>query len=201
MKHEGWAELGIPPGSERSDVLDAYLRLLIDRAVPLGMIAASDEARVRDRHLIDCLRASSLFLPADSSAIDLGSGAGLPGIPLAVTHPEVHFTLVESRKRRAAFLELTVEKLGLGNITVFPGRVEELTERADLCLARAFAALARCWLMAADHLLPGGRLIYWAGGSFDVASVQGVLPKGVAIVVTDTLKLERFGPLVMMTRQ
>lgn len=201
MKHEGWAkqELRIPP--DRVEMLDAYLRLLIERAIPLGMIAASDSARLRERHVLDCLRASALFLPDDSTAIDLGSGAGLPGIPLAVAHPQVRFTLVEARARRAAFLELVAEDLGLINVRVVSGRVEDLADQADLCLARAFAAPTRCWLLADRLLLANGRLIYWAGESLEGDSLERSLPSDVSVTLVASPKLERFGPLVMMCRQ
>ena len=164
MKHEGWAQISqsLPPS--QITLLEAYLRLLIELAVPQGMIASSDSARLRDRHVVDSLRAVTLFSPSDTSAIDLGSGAGLPGIPLAVAHPEVNFTLVESRLRRAAFLEMVIEKLALENATVITGRVEELAVTADLCTARAFAPPSRCWALArttpvaagSPHLLGGG---------------------------------------------
>lgn len=201
MKHEGWAQLSrqVPP--YRLPMLDSYLRLLIERAVPQGMIASSDSARLRERHLTDSLRAVSLFFASDKSVIDMGSGAGLPGIPLAVAHPELTFTLVESRKRRAAFLELVIEKLGLENATVLTCRVEDLTTQADVCLARAFAAPLRCWLLAEQILSARGRLIYWAGESFDLDSLDRSMPTGVKVELVAAPKLERRGPLVMMCRQ
>jgi 16S rRNA (guanine527-N7)-methyltransferase len=182
-------------------MLDSYLRLLIEQAVPQGMIASSDSARLRERHLSDSLRAVSLLFATDKAVIDMGSGAGLPGIPLAVAHPELTFTLVESRKRRAAFLELVIEKLALENATVLSCRVEDLTSQADVCLARAFAAPARCWLLAERVLSARGRLIYWAGESFNLDSLERSLPAGVKVELVAAPKLERLGPLVMMCRQ
>jgi 16S rRNA (guanine527-N7)-methyltransferase len=201
VKHEGWGQLGslIPP--DRLGLLDAYLRLLAERAVPLGMIGPSDASRLRVRHVADSLRAVGLFLESDTTAVDLGSGAGLPGIPLAVALPAVVFTLVESRKRRAAFLELAIQTLGLENATVFAGRVEDLTDEADVCLARAFAAPARCWQLASSILTAQGRLIYWAGESFELDSSKRCMPPDVKVEVAMAPKLERLGPLVMMCRQ
>jgi 16S rRNA (guanine527-N7)-methyltransferase len=201
VKHEGSAEPAPQVPLDRLGLLDTYLRLLQERAVPLGMIGPSDASRLRERHISDCLRAVSLFLESDATAVDLGSGAGLPGIPLAVALPAVVFTLVESRKRRAGFLELAIETLGLENATVFAGRVEDLTAEADVCVARAFAAPPHCWRLASRVLTARGRLIYWAGESFDLESLSRTMPPDVKVELAMAPKLERLRPLVMMCRQ
>jgi 16S rRNA (guanine527-N7)-methyltransferase len=201
VKHEGWGQLGSLIRPDRLGLLDAYLGLLAERAVPLGMIGSSDASRLRVRHVADSLRAVGLFLESDTTAVDLGSGAGLPGIPLAVALPAVAFTLVESRKRRAAFLELAIQTLGLENATVFAGRVEDLADEADVCLARAFAAPPRCWQLASSILTAQGRLIYWAGESFELDPSKSSMPPDVKVELAMAPKLERLGPLVMMCRQ
>lgn len=116
-----------------------------------------------ERHILDSLRAAPLISAADRLVYDLGSGAGLPGIVLAIVHPGCRFVLVESRARKAAFLELAIERLGVPNAEPGLGRVEDLSAGADAATARAFAPLEKSWRLACPLLRPGGRLIYFAG--------------------------------------
>ncbi len=137
--------------------------------------------------------------PRDRDAYDLGSGAGLPGVIVAVAWPELLVTLVESRRRRASFLELVVDRLGLGNVRVEAVRVEDLAEPVDVCFARAFAPLERSW-RASEPLLrsPGGRLVYFAGRS---AQARAQAPPGVLVEVRAAPMLASSGPLVIMAKQ
>jgi 16S rRNA (guanine527-N7)-methyltransferase len=162
---ETTAELGVQLTPRAGEQLEAFAELLLERAVPLGMIARADADRIGDRHILDSLRAAPFLQESDAGeVVDLGSGAGLPGVPLAIAVSEVRFTLAESRSRRAAFLELAVERLGLGNVTIHPDRVESLPPRAfDVATARAFAAPASAWGSAARVLRPGGSMVLFAG--------------------------------------
>ena len=147
--------------------LSRFAALLREVAVPRGLVAESDLERLYERHIEDSLRAVQVFSDEDHLAYDLGSGAGLPGIPLAIALPRCRFVLAESRQTRAAFLELAVAELGLQNVEVHAGRVENLSRGADVCTARAFAPLERAWPTAASLLRPAGRLIYFAGQGLD----------------------------------
>jgi len=191
------AELGVALDASRAATLIRYEDLLTRRAVPFGAIARSDTTRIRERHILDCLRAAPLVHEVDV-ACDLGSGAGLPGIVVAVAEPGVRVLLVESRAKRAAFLEFAVLELGLSNADVVVGRAEDLSREVDACFARAFAPLPRAWSVAQGILRPGGRLVYFAG-----AEVRDpVVPEGAALeAVVRTAVLESAGPLVIMTRQ
>jgi len=191
------AELGVALDASRAATLIRYEDLLARRAVPLGAIARSDTTRIRERHILDCLRAAPVVHEVDV-ACDLGSGAGLPGIVVAVVEPGLRVLLVESRAKRAAFLEFAVLELGLSNADVVVGRAEELRREVDACFARAFAPLPRAWSVARGILRPGGRLVYFAG-----AEVRDpVVPEGAALeAVVRTAVLESAGPLVIMTRQ
>jgi 16S rRNA (guanine527-N7)-methyltransferase len=162
------------------------------------MIALSDFEDLHERHVLDSLRAVP-HLPADARrACDLGSGAGLPGVPLAIACEGMEVTLAETRRSRAAFLELAVESLPLPNAVVYPGRVEELGGRGfDVCTARGFADLPQSWVIARGLLRTGGRLLYWAGASF---SEERIPPEVTAEVVAEP-PLESRGPIVIMTRQ
>jgi 16S rRNA (guanine527-N7)-methyltransferase len=130
--------------------------------------------------------------------VDLGSGAGLPGIPLAIARQDLTFCLADLRKRRVAFMELAVDSLGLSNVTVFAGNVEQLAGPFDGCLSRAFAEVDRAWRIAERLLSPTGKLLFWAGGSFDVGA--GV-PAGARMSVSAAPGLAVAGPVVIMSRQ
>lgn len=194
MKHEGWPA-GLPEAA--SDQLDRYLELLRTYAVPRGLIAADDEERLRDRHVLDGLRALPLLDEGDH-AVDLGSGAGLPGIPVAIGAPHTRVVLAEARRTRAAFLELAVQELDLPNASVHAGRVEALPRAFDLALARGFGDATTTWTSANHLLLPDGRLVYWAGRSFDPAND---VPAHLRFDLLDEPGLESRGPIVIMTRQ
>ncbi|HLA91976.1 MAG TPA: RsmG family class I SAM-dependent methyltransferase [Actinomycetota bacterium] len=188
--------LEVPLSSSQADRLLRFERLLVDRAIPMGMIARSDRTRLRERHVLDCLRAAAEVGDA-VSAYDLGSGAGLPGLVIAVAEPDLRVGLVESRRSRVSFLELAVEALGLTNVEVRAGRVQELSELVDLCFARAFAPLAAAW-SAADPLLSArGRLVYFAGN--ETPSVP--TPAARILAVRTSPVLESAGLLVIMGRQ
>jgi 16S rRNA (guanine527-N7)-methyltransferase len=176
--------------------LIAYERLLVARAVPMGLVAEGDVEKIRVRHVLDSLRAAPV-LSGMRDAYDLGSGAGLPGIVVAIARPEVQVGLVDSRRRRVAFLELAVVELGLSNATILGARAETLTEPVDACLARAFAPADRAWEVAEPLLRPGGRLVYFAGPGWEAGSA----PPGVRVDVLDTPVLESAGPLVIMAQQ
>ena len=201
MKHEGWPEAAaafdVMVDPRQASQLDSYEVLLRERAVPLGMIAAADLVRVRERHILDCLRAAALVGTAQT-AYDLGSGAGLPGIPLAIAAPELQVILVEARRNRAAFLELAADELALPNVSVFAGRAENLVTRVGLIVARAFTDAAGCWRIAEPLLDPGGRLVYFAGTGFDPTFEA---PEGADVALFTTPSLARSGPLAIMGRQ
>jgi 16S rRNA (guanine527-N7)-methyltransferase len=194
------ASLTLSLDTGQAERLVEFERLLAGRAVDLGMVAALDRNRIRERHLLDCLRAATVVGDADRVAYDVGSGAGLPGIPVAIARPALFVHLVEPRRARVAFLELVVEQLRLENVAVLDRRVEDVVEPADVCFARAFAPVRQAWDAALPVLRAGGRLVYFAGarsGTVDpppgCRTVEIVPPPANSVV-------ESAGPLVIMTR-
>jgi 16S rRNA (guanine527-N7)-methyltransferase len=189
--------LGLDLPRTALDRLERYEGLLLDRAVPRGLVARSDSGRLRMRHTLDCLRAARVVSGADRRAYDVGSGAGLPGVVVAIAVPRLEIRLVEPRRVRVAFLELVVEELGLANAEVVAGRIEEQADPADLCFARAFAPLQVAWNAARRVLGPAGRLVYFAGSpADDVAPLAGAT----SVAVLDEPVLESSGPLIIMSR-
>lgn len=188
--------IGVPLSSSQVASLEAFEGLIRERAIPAGLVAEADADRVRTRHVLDCLRAAVAVGDRDREAYDLGSGAGLPGIVVAIARPTLSVGLVESRARRAGFLEFAVERLGLVNARVLRGRIEDVAEPADVCFARALAALPRAWELAEPLLRVGGRLVYFAGQGAHVPDQLA----GRTVDVVSSPVLERAGPLVIMAR-
>ena len=195
MKHEGWTPQALSGVQRASLVL--YEELLLSQAVPRGIVAASDTGHLRTRHILDSLRAMPHISGEAERVVDLGSGAGLPGLPIAVVRPDLEVTLTESRQIRAAFLELAVEKLGLHNVRVFPEPAEGLEPGFDVCLARGFGDASRTWEVARVLIHPEGELLYWAGRSFTLEDA----PSGASVRAVGEAALESGGPIVIMTRQ
>jgi 16S rRNA (guanine527-N7)-methyltransferase len=181
------------------ELLRAFAAALRERAVPLGLISESDTERIWDRHIMDSLRGLGCLIPADRSSADLGSGAGLPGIPLAIALPTLSFILVEPKRRRAAFLEAVTEDLRLTNVSVAPVRIEEATGPVDVCLARAFAPPADSWRAASRVLSGGGRLVYWAGRSSNREDIEELSRAGGTAQICSKPEFQWQGPLVIMT--
>lgn len=134
-----------------------YADLLAGPGVDRGLIGPNEIPRVWERHLLNCAVVASL-VPSACSLVDVGSGAGLPGIVLALLLPDAEITLVESMAKRAAFLGECVSELGLGNVAVRRARAEELagTMAVDVVTARAVAPLGRLAGLAVPLLRPGG---------------------------------------------
>ena len=178
------------------DPLSGFTELLVSRAIPLGLVAEGDRERIRDRHVQDSLRALPL-LGASGRVVDIGSGAGLPGIPLAIARPDLMFVLAEPKTRAVAFLELAVEQLGLTNVEVRHARIEELELEADAATARAFGSAERSWAAACHVLRRGGRLIYFAGASW----TERTITRPEAPSSIEVAELESSAPLVIMARE
>ena len=145
--------------SERLPLAERYVELLATAGVERGLIGPREAPKLWDRHVLNCLALTSL-VPRRAAVADLGSGAGLPGLVLAIGRPDLTVTLVEPLQRRTIFLDEVVDELGLEGVRVLRGRAEDLhgRERFDVVTARALAPLDRLvgWgmpLVAADGVL------------------------------------------------
>lgn len=165
-----------PPESAAAvfgDALPAAMRfveLLTAVGIERGLIGPREADRLWDRHLLNSAVAGEQ-IPQGARVIDLGSGAGLPGVPLLLARPDLKLTLLEPMARRVAWLEEVVDKLEL-SATVIRGRAEEPGVKrnlagADVVIARAVAPLARLWGWAAPLLRGGGRLVALKGETAD----------------------------------
>ena len=158
-----------------------YAELLATDGVTRGLIGPRETDRLWDRHLLNCAVVTEL-LPEYGRMVDIGSGAGLPGIVLAMLRPSLEVTLLEPLLRRAVFLEECVAELGLANATVLRARAEDKNVAglaADIATARAVAPLDRLAGWAAGLLRPGGQLLAIKGQSAEaeLAAAQPVLSR------------------------
>ena len=200
MKHSGESVIeGLSSAQRR--LLEEFEALLLAAAVPRGLVATSDAARLRDRHIVDSLRVVPFLAPGGSNLADLGSGAGLPGIPVAIARPDCPVTLIEAKARRVAFLELAIEELGLANVRVLHERAERATIGVDVVLARAIAPPLGSWELAAPNLAPAGALLYYAGRSWTSADAGGLEAVGVHWEICAPASFQWQGPIVRMARR
>jgi 16S rRNA (guanine527-N7)-methyltransferase len=154
----------VAPG--RLPLLERYAGLLATEGVVRGLIGPREVPRLWDRHLLNCALLAPL-VPQGATVADLGSGAGLPGLVLAIARPDLRVTLVEPMARRVAFLDEAIAELELEQVDVVRGRAEQWTDprRFDVVTARALAPLPKLlgWGMplVAEH----GRLLAMKGSS------------------------------------
>lgn len=152
---------------ERLDLAVGYARLLAGPGVERGLIGPREVDRLWDRHILNCAAVGELIGPG-ARVVDIGSGAGLPGLPLAIARPDLAVTLVEPMLRRCNFLTEAVAILGIG-VTVVRGRaedravLEEFGGSADVVVSRAVADLEKLTRWSLPMLRPGGRMLALKG--------------------------------------
>lgn len=164
--------------SERIPLAERYAGWLADAGVMRGLIGPREAARLWDRHLLNCAVLEEL-VPRGATVADIGSGAGLPGLVIAIARPDVRVTLVEPLLRRTTFLEEVVADLGLENVEVERGRADALhgTRAFDVVTSRAVAPLPRLLEWSMPLVAPSGALVAMKGSSAaaEVAEAGGTL--------------------------
>ena len=160
---------GVPVASAPASAADVFglalpaavtfAGLLATRGVEQGLLGPHEVPRLWDRHLLNCAVVAELIEPRRATLLDIGSGAGLPGLVLAMVLPETAVTLLEPMERRCRFLTEAVTELGLANVFVLRGRAEDVTVRADVVTARAVAPLPRLAELAMGVVRPGGMVL------------------------------------------
>jgi len=162
---------------DRFDVASQYVDILASRGVDWGLVGPREIPRLWSRHIVNSLAISPL-IATRSSVLDVGSGAGLPGIPLAIFRPDLRITLLEPLLRRANFLTETVAELGLqAQVTVLRGRAEDQRRRYQVVTARAVAALPKLLGWCLPLLAPHGELLAIKGetAEAELLAAQGLL--------------------------
>jgi 16S rRNA (guanine527-N7)-methyltransferase len=137
---------------------------LSSSGIERGLLGPREVPRMWDRHILNCAAVAPL-LPPDADVADIGSGAGLPGVPLAIARPDVAVRLVEPLLRRTTWLGEVVADLGLANVEIVRARAEDLAGRleVDVATARAVAPLAHLAELCLPLIRPGGLLLALKG--------------------------------------
>ena len=156
---------------ERLDEIATYAHFLTTAGIERGLIGPREGERIWERHIFNCLPVTQL-LPQGASLFDIGSGAGLPGIVIALARPDLSVTLIEPLERRVAFLNEAVEGLG---IEVIRGRAQDVKKSADFVTARAVAPLEKLKKMSWHMVKTGGSLLAMKGesASTEMEGVKG----------------------------
>ena len=151
---------------DRQDLAVAYHESLATDATIRGFIGPREKPRLWDRHIYNCAVIGEA-IPEGARVIDIGSGAGLPGIPLAIARPDLQVTLLEPLLKRSNYLAEITEKLGLDNVTVIRDRAENLGKDAkfDVVTSRAVAPLAKLARWSLPLCKPGGMKLAMKGAS------------------------------------
>ncbi|BDA64300.1 ribosomal RNA small subunit methyltransferase G [Actinomyces capricornis] len=141
---------------------ERYARMLQEEGELRGLLGPRELPRLWTRHIVNSA-AVVPFLPSRGTVADVGSGAGFPGIVVALLRPDLEITLIETMERRAEWLGEVVDELGLDNVTLRRARAEEVKERYDAVTARAVANLSKLVRLTSGLLRPGGALLALKG--------------------------------------
>ena len=171
----GAAELGLALGRGERNKLLQYLALLEKWNQAFNLTAIRDAGRMVSGHLLDCL--SVVPYLTGTRMLDAGSGAGFPGIPVAVAKPDIQVVLLDSNQKKTAFLRQAVADLQLKNATVVCERVEawRTGEKFDFIISRAFAEIAE-FVALTEHLLAPGGLFAAMKGVYPFEEIERMPP-------------------------
>ena len=191
---QGLETLNIPGPEEIKRQLLAFIELLHKWNRVYNLTAIRDKEKMVTHHILDSVAVMPLLHGVD--ILDVGSGAGLPGVPLAIVSPERQFVLLDSNAKKTRFLQQAKAELGLTNLTIETGRVEHFhsTKSFDTVLSRAFSSISQFLLIAGAHCKPDGVMIAMKG-EYPEAELQtipnGYTVKAVLLVDVPLLNAQR----------
>ena len=157
---------GAAIGPAIADKIRAYITLLLKWNRSISLTTVTDPAEIIRFHFGESVFAASALKFAESRLADVGTGAGFPGLPLALAVPNLDVTLIESNTKKCAFLSEVIRELKLPNATVFRGRMEEFPPASanfDFVTARALGQFDDLLKWSRTHLAPGGKIALWLG--------------------------------------
>lgn len=154
--------------ADRLELAERYAAWLADAGVVRGLIGPREVPRLWDRHILNCAVLGEV-IPEGVAVADIGSGAGLPGLVLAIARPDLQITLIEPLLRRTIFLEEVAEDLGLENVSVLRGRADAFHGELgfDVVTSRAVAGLGKLLDWSMPLVVPTGALVAMKGSSIE----------------------------------
>ena len=163
---------------DRIDLARGYAAALARDSDTLGLLGPRELEILWSRHILNSAVVAELVEDGKTVA-DVGSGAGLPGIPMAIAQPNAHFTLIEPMERRSDWLKQQVAELGLTNVEVLRARAEEVGSVYDIVTARAVSNLSKLLRLTVDLIRDGGELLALKGSKAaeEIAEAQKLAKK------------------------
>ena len=172
-------KLGIELDEQQTEQFMDYYRILAEWNQVMNLTAITDYNEVVDKHFVDSLSLARVCdLTENIRVLDLGTGAGFPGIPLKIVYPGLDIVLIDSLNKRIKFLDTVIRTLGLKNITAVHGRAEDYgrdrnyRESFDLCVSRAVANLSTLAEYCIPFVKKGGRFISYKSGNVESEAVE-----------------------------
>ena len=170
----GCQELGIQLNGQQKEQFIKFYEYLIEKNKVMNLTGITDFEEVLTKHFLDSLSCvKTIDMTKVKTMIDIGTGAGLPGIPLKIIYPELHVTLLDSLNKRVKFLNAVIENLGLTGITAIHGRAEDIAKQKeyregfDLVVSRAVANLSSLSEYCLPFVKTGGMFVPYKSGSVD----------------------------------
>lgn len=167
-------ELDIELTETQKQQFNKYYELLTEWNKVMNLTGITEYDEVNEKHFVDSLAiVKAVDMNGVSSVIDIGTGAGFPGIPLKIAFPQLHVVLLDSLNKRIKFLDAVIEELGLEDIITLHGRAEdyarkeEYREKFDLCVSRAVANLATLSEYCIPYIRVGGIFISYKSGNIE----------------------------------
>lgn len=196
---EGLAALGLSLSDAQQQQLLNYLSLLQRWNQAFNLTAVRDAGQMVVRHLLDSLAVSPWI--DDGPLLDVGTGAGLPGIPLAIAHPATQVTMLDSNGKKTRFVKQAILELGLPNATVVQSRVEQYRSAFPQVITRAFASLPDIIALADASVTPGGRVLAMKGVLTDVEMAGVTRPWRAERHILKVPFLDEQRQLLILTRE
>ncbi len=160
-----------------------YWQLIQQWNLRTNLVSQHDLGRIISRHFLESVAVLfAIDIPAASRVLDLGSGAGFPGIPMKIMRPDLQMVLVDSKRLKYLFLKIVKSELNLSGLSIQNQRVENLPsafyQQFQFVVSRAVTTLTQLWEWSAPYLAPGGRLLAMKGGDLtvEIAQFRGLQP-------------------------